>query len=134
MFYYGLDFHDLAPDAILLISTFIVTCEAFLRTPLHFGLWLNTFHVRPQVTEEEQAECGSVATSKLASAVWFEGSFAESSELWQQGWFYVNEPRGSKWMATPAFQPGPPIQLASWINKGLNWGSVNEVQTLQSRI
>lgn len=28
MFYYGLDFHDLAPDSILLISTFIVTCEA----------------------------------------------------------------------------------------------------------
>ena len=38
MFYYGLDFHDLAPDSILLISTFIVTCEAFLRTPPHFGL------------------------------------------------------------------------------------------------
>ena len=30
MFYYGLDFHDLAPDSILLISAFIVTCEAFL--------------------------------------------------------------------------------------------------------
>ena len=34
----------------------------------------------------------------------------------------------------PAFRPGPPIQLASWINKGLDWGSVNEVQTLQGRI
>ena len=30
MFYYGQDFHDLAPDSILLISTFIVTCEALL--------------------------------------------------------------------------------------------------------
>ena len=55
MFYYGLDFHDLSPDSILLISAFIVMCEAFLRTPPHFGLWLKTFHVRPQVTEEEQA-------------------------------------------------------------------------------
>ena len=86
------------------------------------------------MTEEEQAECGSIIISKLASAVWFEGSFAESSDLWQQGWFYDNEPRGSKWVATPAFQPGPPTQLASWINKGLDWGSANEVQTLQSRI
>ena len=103
MFYYGLDFHDLAPDSILLISTFIVTCEAFLRTPPHFGLWLKTFDVRPQVIEEEQAECGSVIIGKLASAVWFEGSFAKSSDLWQQGWFYINEPRGSKWAATPAF-------------------------------
>ena len=30
MFYYGLDFHDLAPDSILHISSFIVVCEAFL--------------------------------------------------------------------------------------------------------
>ena len=38
IFYYGLDFHNLPPDSILLISAFIVTCEAFLRTPPHFGL------------------------------------------------------------------------------------------------
>ena len=56
MFYYGLDFHDLAPDSLLHISSFIVTCEAFLRTPPHFGLWLKTFDVKPQVIEGEQAE------------------------------------------------------------------------------
>ena len=30
MFYYGLAFHDLAPNFILNISAFIVVCEAFL--------------------------------------------------------------------------------------------------------
>ena len=38
MFYYGMDFHDLAPNFILNISIFIVVCEAFLRIPPHFGL------------------------------------------------------------------------------------------------
>ena len=33
MFYYGLDFHDLAPNFVLNISAFIVMCEAFLRIP-----------------------------------------------------------------------------------------------------
>ena len=33
MFYYGLDFHDLALDSILHISSFIVVCEAFLPSP-----------------------------------------------------------------------------------------------------
>ena len=108
MFYYGLDCHDLAPYSILLISAFIVTCEVFLRTPLHFGLWLKTFDVKPQVIEGEQAECGSAAVSKLASAVWLKGSFAKSSDLWQQGWFYITEPRGSKWAAIPALRSGPP--------------------------
>ena len=32
------------------------------------------------------------------------------------------------------FESGPPLQLASWINKGLDWGSIDEVQTLQSCI
>ena len=31
MFYYSLDFHDLAPNFVLNISAFIVVCEAFLR-------------------------------------------------------------------------------------------------------
>ena len=43
MFYYGLDFHDLAPNFILNILVFIVMCEAFLRIPPHFGLWLKVF-------------------------------------------------------------------------------------------
>ena len=45
MFYYGLDFHDLAPDCFLHISAFIVVCEAFLRITTHFGLWVKTFNV-----------------------------------------------------------------------------------------
>src|SRR3954463_3132957 len=49
MFYYGLDFHDLAPNFILNISAFIIVWEAFLRIPPHFGLWLKTFNVKPKV-------------------------------------------------------------------------------------
>ena len=49
MFYYGLDFHDLAPNFILNISAFIVVCKAFLRIRPHFGLWLKTFNVKPKV-------------------------------------------------------------------------------------
>src|SRR4051812_15891986 len=47
-FYYGLDFHDLAPNFILNISAFIVVCEAFLRIRPHFGLWLKTFNSSPR--------------------------------------------------------------------------------------
>ena len=49
MFYYGLDFHDLAPNFAVNISSFIIVCEAFLRIPPHFGLWLKTFNVKPKV-------------------------------------------------------------------------------------
>ena len=33
MFYYGLDFHDVAPNSFLHIPVFIVVCEALLRIP-----------------------------------------------------------------------------------------------------
>ena len=58
MFYYGLDFHDLAPNFILNISAFIVVCEAFLRIKPHFGLWLKIFNDKPKVVGGQQAECG----------------------------------------------------------------------------
>ena len=51
MFFYGLDFHDVAPDSFLHISSFIVVCEAFLHIPPHFGLWLKTFNVKTKVIE-----------------------------------------------------------------------------------
>ena len=49
MFYYGLDFHDLAPNFVLNISAFIVVCEAFLRIKPHFGFWLQIFCVKPKI-------------------------------------------------------------------------------------
>ena len=49
MFYYGLDFHDLAPNFVLNISAFIIVCEAFFCIRPHFGLWLKTFNVKPKV-------------------------------------------------------------------------------------
>ena len=51
MFYYGLEFHDLAPDSLLHISSFIVVCEAFLCITPHFGMWLKTFDVKPKMIE-----------------------------------------------------------------------------------
>ena len=103
MFYYGLDFHDLAPNSFLHVSAFIIICEAFLRIPPHFGLWLKTFNVKPKAVNGKQAECGGASVSKLTSAIRLKGSFNESSDLWQQEWFYITEPRGSKWAAAPAF-------------------------------
>ena len=84
MFYYGLDFHDLAPDSFLHISAFIVVCEAFLRVTPHFGLWLKTFEVKPKMIEGQQAACRGASIGKMAGAPWLKGSFPEVFELWQR--------------------------------------------------
>ena len=78
MFYYGLDFHDLAPNFILNISVFIIVCEAFLRIPPHFGLWLKTFNVKPKVVSGQQAECRGTMVGKMPNVTWPEGSFVQT--------------------------------------------------------
>ena len=96
MFYYRLEFHDLDPESILHISSFIVVCEAFLHTTPHFGLWLKTFKVEPKMIKGQQTECEGVVISKNIDAPWPEGSFQEVLDLWQQEWFYITAPRGTK--------------------------------------
>ena len=68
MFYYGLDFHDLAPNSFIHISAFIVVCEALLCIP-HFGLWLKVFNVKPKVVDGQHADCVGAMVSKLANVV-----------------------------------------------------------------
>ena len=75
MFYYGLDFHDLAPNFILNISAFIVVCEAFLCIRPHFGLWLKTFNVKPKVVKRNaEAPCWANCPT----------SFGSRAPLWRQ--------------------------------------------------
>ena len=103
MYYYSLDFHDLAPNFILNISVFIVVCEAFLRIRPHFGMWLKTFNIKPKVVGGQQAECGGAMVGKMLNATWLEGSFVETIKGWQSGWFYIIEPQDSNWAAAPKF-------------------------------
>ena len=103
MFYYGLDFHDLAPNFILNISAFIVVCEAFLCIPPNFGLWLKTFNVKPKVVVGQQAECRGAMVGKMPNVTWLEGSYVETIKGWQSGWFYITEPRDTNWVAAHEF-------------------------------
>lgn len=124
----------MAPESILHISAFIVVCEAFLRVTPHFSLWLKTFDVEPKMVGGRQAECGGADVSRRADAPWPEGSFQEELVLWQQEWFYITAPRGSKQKPPPPFRSGPPRRLMSWVNQGLNWGLSKDVPLLQGRI
>ena len=134
MFYYGLDFHDLSPNSILNISAFIIVCEAFLRIPPHFSLWLKTFNVKPKVVSSQQADCGGAMVGKMPNVTWPEGSFVETVKGWQSRWFYITEPRDPTWEAAPEFRSGIPMQHTSWKEKGLLWGSSEELTGLQAYI
>ena len=74
-FFYGLDFHHLAPNSILHIATYITFCEAFLRIEPHFGLWLKIFCIKPNSSGSKLADCGGAMVSKMPKVSWPEGTF-----------------------------------------------------------
>ena len=80
--------------------------------------------------EGHHAECGGAVIRKNADAPWPDSSFQEEFSLWQQEWFYITDPRSTKWVALLAFRSGPPPRLASRVNKGLDWGSAKDVPLL----
>ena len=69
---------------------------------------------------------------KMPNVLWLEGSFVETIKGWQSGWFYITEPRDTNWAAAPEFRSGIPKRLTSWKEKGLLWGSSEELTGLQS--
>ena len=72
--------------------------------------------------------------SKMPNVKWPSGTFNESVKGWQQQWFYVTEPRSTKWAAAPEFRSGAPLRLMSLPEKGLDWPSSDGLTTLQARI
>ena len=84
-------------------------CEAFLRVPPHFGLWLKVFNVKPKVVSDKHAECGGAMVSKTPNVTWPIGTFNDSIKEWHQQWFYITEPRGKEWTAIPEFRSGAPL-------------------------
>ena len=50
------------------------------------------------------------------------------------GWFYITEPRDTKWVATPKFRSRIHTRLTSWKEKGLSWGSSVELDGLHKCI
>ena len=71
---------------------------------------------------------------KMPNIIWLEGSFVETIKGWQSAWFYITEPRDTKWVAAPQFRSGFPTRLTSWKEKGLSWGSSVELDGLQKCI
>ena len=106
MFYYGLEFHDLAPESILHISSFIVICEAFLRTTPHFGLWLKTFNVEPKMIEGRQAECGGGYKQEGRCSM-ARGLFSGGARLVATRVVLYHRSQGQQAEAAARLSPGP---------------------------
>ena len=58
----------------------------------------------------------------------------ETVKEWRKLWFYITEPRDATWAAASKIKSGAPMRLTSWIEKGPNWSSSDELIALQTHI
>ena len=84
MFYYGLDFHDLAPKFLLQYLGVHRRVRGIHPHLSPFGLWLKVFNVKPKVVDGQHAECGGAMVSKMPNISWPKGTFVETVKGWQQ--------------------------------------------------
>ena len=72
--------------------------------------------------------------SKMPNVTWPKGTFVETVKEWQKLWFYITDPHDATWAASPEFKSRSPMQFTSWLEKGLNWSSSDELMALQTLI
>jgi hypothetical protein len=83
LFFYSIELVHLVPNSIIIISTFIHLCEAYLGIASHFHLWRHFFELKKTgkagVVRSVGSCCGGIA-------------LPDNTTGWKQGWFYLDNP------------------------------------------
>jgi len=129
LLYYEIRIYNLHPNSILLVSTFIHLCEAYVGIEPHFDLFCYLFCLRKK---------GAVGGSKIAGGVYlnlcdgmknrylscpWNTSFAE----WYKRWFYIREEPGSATFCDVGYIPEKRV---SWTDQLEYTGQVSALMGL----
>jgi hypothetical protein len=89
MYYYGLELVHLVPNSIIVVSTFIHFCEAYLGISPHFLLWRYFFYVKS--TSIRSRPVGAVMFNLRSGlkAEWIDADLPDNTAGWRTEWFYI---------------------------------------------
>lgn len=90
LYAYGIQIHDLTPNSILSIASFIVLCECFLGIHPNWLLWKSLFLVRRNVGKSKQVyPVGGFGIQVRGDTAYFQMKKSDSVQGWRRKWFYV---------------------------------------------
>jgi hypothetical protein len=95
LFVYGVRLHQLTPNSILHIASFITLCESFLGIDPHWVLWKFLFHLCPNVSLDKYPELGGAVVSVRLESHYLEFNMAASVQGWRQKWFYIKDQKAA---------------------------------------
>jgi hypothetical protein len=101
------ELHNLAPNAISQVATFVGVCEGFLGIPVNWDLWVHLFRVELHtVTTPELKVRRAVRTGGVTITLWetcrelyIPCTMTSNHVEWERGWFYLrnDEPGRPPW-------------------------------------
>ena len=90
MYAYGIQIHDLTPNSVLSIASFIVLCECFLGISPNWLLWKSPFLVRRNAGKSKQVyPVGGFGIQVRGDTTYFQIKKSDSVQNWRKKWFYV---------------------------------------------
>ncbi|KAE8787213.1 hypothetical protein D1007_38827 [Hordeum vulgare] len=127
--FFGLQPHNLAPNAILQLSAFLVLCKGFLGIEPRLDLWRSLFFFKKQSIAMEKAEleklagprpmtpCRAALVHHRSKSGFPQLPLQESIKQWQKGFFYMkNADPAQDALNMPPFNINPPMKL-NWTAK-----------------
>ena len=90
LYAYGVQIHDLTPNGVLSIASFIVLCECFLGITPHWALWKSLFLVRKNNGKGGLPyPVGGFGIQVRGDTTYFEMKKSDSVQGWRKKWFYI---------------------------------------------
>jgi hypothetical protein len=114
--FYRIELVQLAPNSIMIISTFVHLHEAYLGIPPHFHLWCHFFELKKTGKGVVIGSVGFMLRQNMKSE-YIDLLLPDNTTGWKQGWFYLDIPTQALRERTervPAPGPEWTNQLATW--------------------
>jgi hypothetical protein len=91
LFFYMIELVHLVPNAITIISSFILLCEAYLGIAPHFHLWCYFFELKKIGKTEVMGSVSFMLRSYMKSE-YIDLVLPDNTSGWKQGRFYLHNP------------------------------------------
>jgi hypothetical protein len=112
---YGLQPHNICPNAYLILSNFVTLCKGHLGVRPDIWLLQFFYRVEKETKEKSMINYGSMTFVLRPKRIYPPISSHESIQYWNARWFYIrNEIVPDSHQGLPIFANNPPEELDSW--------------------
>jgi hypothetical protein len=110
LYYYKLELAHLVPNSIIVVSTFIHFCEAYLGISPHFLLWRHLFCVKSIGKRSGPVGVVMFCLRSGLKSKWIDSDLPNNNSQWRSEWFYIVD----QLPGLPRHSGHKPVKISKW--------------------